>query len=96
VASGPIPGEFAAHSDQPTTPSHSTLVAAAMAVDGVAWVDFEITPDKPNRFQRWGRPAGDEAELGRIALDRLEVARCDSDPDRPENGRIAFVVIGGL
>ncbi len=29
VASAPIPEEFAAHTDQPTTASHNTLVAPA-------------------------------------------------------------------
>ena len=58
-----------------------------MAVDGVGWVDSE-GPGKPNRFQRWGRPAAGERAAGRISMERLEVARCDSDPSLPENGRI--------
>jgi predicted phage baseplate assembly protein len=74
----------------------SQVVAKAMSVDGVAWVDTEEGPDKPNRFQRWGRPAAGERAAGRIPMGRLEVARCDSDPDEPENGRIEFVMEGGL
>ncbi|MFI0793738.1 putative baseplate assembly protein [Micromonospora rubida] len=73
----------------------SPIVAAAMAIDGVAWVDSEVTPDKPNRFQRWGLPPAGERAAGLIATARLEVARCDSDPDRPEHGRIDFVLKGG-
>ncbi|MGH3990831.1 MAG: hypothetical protein ACRDSN_00025, partial [Pseudonocardiaceae bacterium] len=74
----------------------SQVVATAMSVDGVAWVDTEEAADKPNRFRRWGRPAAGERAAGRIALGRLEVARCDSDPNEPENGRIDFVMEGGL
>ncbi|HEU4421772.1 MAG TPA: putative baseplate assembly protein [Pilimelia sp.] len=74
----------------------SRVVAAAMSVDGVAWVDSEVTKDKPNRFQRWGRLPAGEREAGRIPMGRLEIARCDSDPNQPENGRIDFVMAGGL
>jgi hypothetical protein len=74
----------------------SALIAAAMAVDGVRWVETGGSPDGRNRFQRWGRPAAGEREAGRIAMARLEVARCDSDPDEPENGRIEFLMTGGL
>lgn len=74
----------------------SAVVAAAMSVDGVRWVDTEERPDRRNRFQRWGRPAAGERAAGRIAMGRLEIARCDSDPDRPEHGRIDFDLEGGL
>jgi hypothetical protein len=74
----------------------SAVVAAAMAVDGVRWVETQPGPDRPNKFQRWGQPAAGEHAAGRIAMGRLEVARCDSDPNEPENGRIEFVVTGGL
>jgi len=74
----------------------SQVVAAAMSVDGVAWVDTDDTPPKPNRFQRWGRTADGERAGGRIPMGRLEVARCDTDPNEPENGRIEFVMEGGL
>jgi hypothetical protein len=74
----------------------STLVAQAMAVDGVRWVETQPGPDRPNRFQRWGEPEAGEHAAGRIAMGRLEVARCDSDPNEPENGRIEFVLTGGL
>lgn len=67
----------------------SRLIAAAMEVPGVAWVD-------PIRFHRWGRAPGDELAEGRIALDRLEIARLDNDPNRQENGRLELVMEGGL
>jgi hypothetical protein len=74
----------------------SRIVAAAMAVDGVSWVDTSVGPDSPHRFQRWGRESAGERAAGRITLRRLEVARCDSDPNEPENGRIDFLMAGGL
>ncbi|MGH4024792.1 MAG: putative baseplate assembly protein [Pseudonocardiaceae bacterium] len=74
----------------------SQVVAAAMSADGVNWVDTEEGPGKRNQFKRWGRPARGERATGRITIGRLEVARCDSDPSRPENGLIDFVMEGGL
>nr|MDT0659422.1 putative baseplate assembly protein [Micromonospora sp. DSM 115978] len=99
-SAGPLPGGRRGyfHPDNLTfgQPVHlSPIIATAMSVDGVSWVDSELAPDKPNRFQRWGRPPAGERAAGRIPLGRLEVARCDSDPDRPEHGRIEFVMEGG-
>ena len=53
---------------------------------------------------RPGRPASsgsasprpDELAAGLIAMDRLEVARCDSEPPDPAAGRIDFDMSGGL
>ena len=73
----------------------SQVVAAAMGVHGVLWVDSDDTPPKPNRFQRWGRPAAGERAAGRIPMGPLEVPRCLSDPSLPEHGRIDFVLEGG-
>jgi hypothetical protein len=66
----------------------SALVAAAMDVPGVQWVDTV-------RFQRFGQPARGERDAGRIALRRLEIARLDNDPNRPENGRLELLLEGG-
>jgi predicted phage baseplate assembly protein len=67
----------------------SQVVAAAMAAPGVMWAQVL-------RFQRWGKPALGELEEGRIALGRLEIARLENDPNAPENGRLEFVMEGGL
>jgi hypothetical protein len=67
----------------------SQVVATAMRVAGVAWV-------QPTRFQRWGEAAHGELEDGRLSFGRLEIARLDNDPNAPENGRIAFDMQGGL
>jgi hypothetical protein len=72
----------------------SQIVAAAMRVPGVAWVDTSKTP--PNHFQRFGESPHGELEAGRIPMARLEIARLDNDPNEPENGRIEFFLEGGL
>jgi hypothetical protein len=74
----------------------SQVVAAAMQVPGVAWVDTDDTPPKPNRFRRWGQASHGELAAGRISLGRLEIARLDNDPNRPENGKLEFIMEGGL
>jgi Baseplate J-like protein len=67
----------------------SRIVAAAMGVPGVEWV--EVT-----RFHRFGAKPGSEFADGEIAFGRLEIARLDNDPNRPENGRIEVDVKGGV
>jgi hypothetical protein len=67
----------------------SPLVAAAMAVPGVGWV--QVT-----RFQRFGEDAGYSLDEGRLAIGRLEIAQLDNDPNRPENGRLELDMKGGL
>jgi len=71
----------------------SRIVAAAMQVPGVLWVDTTATP--PNRFQRFGEAPHGELEAGRIDMARLEIARLDNDPNEAENGRIAFFMESG-
>ena len=71
----------------------SRIVAAAMQVPGVLWVDTTDTP--PNHFQRFGEAPHGELEAGRIDMARLEIARLDNDPNEAENGRIAFFMEGG-
>lgn len=67
----------------------SKVIAAAMQVPGVAYAT-------PLRFQRLGlNPAG-EIAAGRIAMERLEIARLDNDTNAPENGRIRFDVTTGV
>ena len=72
----------------------SKLVAAAMEVQGVQWID--TSDEGPHSFRRWGQPSQGEIGDGRIAFDRLEIARLDNDPNAPENGKIEFFMEGGL
>jgi hypothetical protein len=74
----------------------SQIIAAAMDVPGVKWVDLNDKSGSPHRFQRWGRSANDEIARGMIDIDRLEIAQLDNDPSQPENGRIEFLMEGGL
>jgi hypothetical protein len=74
----------------------SRVVAAAMQVPGVRWIDTNDIPPAPNRFRRWGQPAHGETAAGRIAMAPLEIARLDNDPNQPENGKIDFLMEGGL
>jgi hypothetical protein len=71
----------------------SRIVAAAMQVPGVQWVDTTDTP--PNHFQRFGESPRGELEAGKIEMARLEIARLDNDPNEAENGQIAFFMEGG-
>jgi hypothetical protein len=69
----------------------SDVVAAAMAVTGVSWVEMR-------RFSRLGAPASATAAAlaaGRIDVQPREVLRCDSDPNDPEAGRVDLVLGGG-
>ena len=66
----------------------SRLVAVAAAVPGVT--DVRVT-----RLRRqFGRDDG-ELAAGLLTVGPLEVAMCDNDPDRPENGRLKLVIGGG-
>jgi hypothetical protein len=74
----------------------SQIVAAAMAVPGVAWIDTDDTPPKTNKFQRWRAPANGEIAQGMIVMGRLEIARVANDPSEPEHGKIDFTMLGGM
>jgi hypothetical protein len=73
----------------------SRVIAAALAVPGVAAVDLDDTPPKPNRFRRYGEPPRGELARGEISIGGLEIARLDSDPAAPQRGRIRFFLEGG-
>jgi hypothetical protein len=73
----------------------SAVIARAMAVPGVRWVDLDDSDNRPNRFRRWGELARGEIDKGRIDVGRLEIIRLDNDPSRPENGKIEFIMEGG-
>ena len=68
----------------------SQVIARAMHVPGVQSV---MTVD---RFQRYGQDAHGEIDQGFISLYRLEIARLDNDRSAQENGRLEFVMQGGL
>lgn len=67
----------------------SQLIADAMKVPGVKWIDTL-------RFQRWGQPPRSELADGRSTFGRLEIPQLDNDPNAPENGKIEFIMEGGL
>jgi hypothetical protein len=73
----------------------SRVVAAAMEIEGVSWVDTSHGAESPNRFGRWGQRPQVEFDEGIIKMARLEVAQLDNDPNATENGRIDFVMQGG-
>lgn len=73
----------------------SQMIARAMDVPGVQWVDAEDVSGKPNRFRRWGETANGEFDAGKIAFGRLEIARLDNNPSLTENGKIDFIMEGG-
>jgi hypothetical protein len=79
-----------------TTVYLSQVVATAMRVPGVAWVDTGDLPPRPNHFKRWGEVSHGETALGRIDMDNAEIARLDNDRNHPENGKIDFFMEGGL
>ena len=66
----------------------SRLVAAAQAVTGVASVSVK-------KLERLFEGASGEIEAGVLSIGPLEIARLDSDPSFPENGRIRFDLRGG-
>ncbi len=70
----------------------SRIVAAAMQVPGVKWID-----PTQSTFRRFWEDTGDsELVDGKIAMGRLEVARLDNDPNFPEFGTLNFDATGGL
>jgi predicted phage baseplate assembly protein len=73
----------------------SQIVATAMQVPGVMWVDTDDIPPAPNRFRRWGQAPRGETAAGRIAFERLEIPRLDNNASAPENGKVEFYMKGG-
>jgi hypothetical protein len=67
----------------------SQIYQRAMNVDGVASA-------QATRFQRFGRAPDQELARGFIQMAPLEVARLANDPNRPEDGRMQFSLVGGL
>lgn len=70
------------------------IINLAMGVAGVSWID--ASDKKGHHFNRWGKTSKSEIQKGIILLGRLEIARLDNDPNAPENGKIEFIMEGGL
>ena len=67
----------------------SAIYQTAMEVAGVASVEIV-------KFQRWGKEPDQEIDNGVLKTAPLEVIRLDNDPNFKENGKIEFVMDGGL
>jgi len=74
----------------------SKVVAAAMRVAGVQWINTNDTGAQQSLFQRWGRTANGELAVGEIDFSPFEIAQLSNDPNHPENGIITFFMEGGL
>ena len=66
----------------------SPLVAAAQSVEGVSAATLMI-------FQRMDNPSIDGVAQGYLTLGKLEIARCDNDPNRLDHGILVFHMDGG-
>ncbi|HBY59759.1 MAG TPA: putative baseplate assembly protein, partial [Solibacterales bacterium] len=67
----------------------SQIYALAQSVAGVESVLV-------TRFQRWGKTANQELGKGVLTPAGLEIVRLDNDPNFPENGKLEWVMNGGL
>jgi hypothetical protein len=67
----------------------SPLYAAAQEVAGVRSVVI-------TQFRRLDNPGGDALAQGFLTLGRLEIARCDNDPNFPDRGVLRLVLEGGV
>ncbi|HYM73664.1 MAG TPA: hypothetical protein VET89_11825 [Stellaceae bacterium] len=66
----------------------SPIIAAAQDVEGVASV-------RATAFQRVDDPARDAVADGFLTMQRLEIARVDNDPSRPDRGILELSLDGG-
>ncbi len=67
----------------------STIYQTAMKIDGVASVELKT-------FKRLARASNLEKENGVLQPEESEIIRLDNDPNFPENGKINFLMFGGL
>jgi Baseplate J-like protein len=74
----------------------SRIVATAMKVPGVVWVDIDDRDGKPNRFRRFGQDSRGELGKGVVVVAPFEIIRVDDDPTAPHHGRIQLFLEGGL
>jgi hypothetical protein len=66
----------------------SPLIAAAQGVEGVASVTMTT-------FQRMSDPSFDGTAQGFLTMGRLEIPRCDNDPNRLDLGVLVLNMDGG-
>ena len=66
----------------------SPLIAAAQTVEGVSSVTLTA-------FQRMDDPSSDGTASGYLTMGRLEIARCDNDPNRLDHGLFTLKMDGG-
>lgn len=67
----------------------SAIYKTAMEIPGVASVEIK-------EFKRWAKNAGTEIHDGYLKPAELEIVRLDNDASLPENGKINFIMLGGL
>jgi hypothetical protein len=67
----------------------SAIVAEAMKVPGVTWISAQ-------RFQRQSEASRGELEHGRIDIGRTEIAGLDNKSTSPGQGRLEFLMQGGI
>ncbi|MDT0547891.1 MULTISPECIES: putative baseplate assembly protein [Streptomyces] len=82
----------------------SRLVAVAAAVPGVRrvevvrlrrlWHEGLEGPKEPDDGTSYETSGGEALDEGVLRIGPLEIAQCDNDPDRPENGRLAIELKG--
>jgi len=66
----------------------SPFIAAAQGIDGVTSAQISV-------FQRMDDPSLDGAAQGFLTMGRLEIARCDNNPDRLDRGILVLHMDGG-
>ena len=67
----------------------SAVYKTAMEIPGVASVEIK-------EFKRWAKNTVTEIHDGFLKPAELEIIRLDNDSSLPENGKINFIMLGGL
>lgn len=67
----------------------SAIYQTAMEIQGVVSIEIK-------EFKRWAKNAGTEIHDGFLQPSELEIIRLDNDSSLPENGKINFIMLGGL
>lgn len=67
----------------------SAIYKKAMEVTGVESIEVK-------KFLQWAKKPNNEKENGFLQPAELEIIRLDNDPNFPENGKIDFIMFGGI